>query len=190
MAFVDESILLLRTSIEEMYGRRFLTPKDFTFLSTEIYKRIHYYISPTTLKRLWGYLKNEKVSPSKTTLSILSLFVGYSNWRDFFFFFDSFLERQELCNRIIAAEVVETIDIKSAQILKLVWSPKGYCLVKCLGNSIFEVLDCKKTFLKKGDTFRCWIVAVGEPLYATNLMRNGMNLGNFVLGQKQGIRFC
>lgn len=58
------------------------TPKDFEYLSECIFEKFHEKISPTTLKRLWGYLP-ESTTPRKSTLDILSMFVGYDNWKDF-----------------------------------------------------------------------------------------------------------
>lgn len=187
MVYGKENISFLKLTVEEMYGKRFQVPKDFETLSMEIYEKTHSHVSPTTLKRLWGYLKNEQVTPSKTTLGILSIFVGYRNWNDFLENHDAVADQEEIWCRKITSEVVEAAELKSAQILKILWSASGYCRVKYIGDNIFEVLDCRKAFLKKGDTFKCWMLAEGEPLYATNLMRDGVNLGHFVLGKNQGV---
>ncbi|MBR5728954.1 MAG: hypothetical protein IKX61_01925 [Prevotella sp.] len=58
------------------------TPKDFEFLSECIFEKFHEKISPTTLKRIWGYL-SESTTPRTSTLDILSKFVGYANWKEF-----------------------------------------------------------------------------------------------------------
>lgn len=65
--------------IELTVGRKMMTPKDFEFLSNTIMQRLHMSVSPTTLKRLWGYVR-ENVCTRFTTLSILSRFVGYHDW--------------------------------------------------------------------------------------------------------------
>ena len=38
-------------SIEEQAGRKMQTPKDFQWLSDEIFRRLHQTLSPSTLKR-------------------------------------------------------------------------------------------------------------------------------------------
>ena len=58
------------------------TPKDFEFLSEQIFDSLHQHISPTTLKRLWGYLP-EPSEPRLSTLNLLSEFIGYDSWDAF-----------------------------------------------------------------------------------------------------------
>ena len=58
------------------------TPKDFDFLSEQIFKQLHQHISTSTLKRLWGYLPGSE-NPRTSTLDLLAQFVGYADWQDF-----------------------------------------------------------------------------------------------------------
>lgn len=78
----EQALAKLRELIEGVIERKMKTPKDFEFLSECIFEKFHEKISPTTLKRLWGYL-SESTTPRKSTLDILSMFVGYDNWKDF-----------------------------------------------------------------------------------------------------------
>jgi len=78
----EQALAKLRELIEGVIERKMKTPKDFEYLSECIFEKFHEKISPTTLKRLWGYL-SETTTPRKTTLDILSMFVGYDNWKDF-----------------------------------------------------------------------------------------------------------
>lgn len=78
----EQALAKLRELIEGVIERKMKTPKDFEFLSECIFEKFHEKISPTTLKRLWGYLP-ESTTPRKSTLDILSMFVGYDNWKDF-----------------------------------------------------------------------------------------------------------
>ena len=78
----EQALAKLRELIEGVIERKMKTPKDFEFLSECIFEKFHEKISPTTLKRLWGYL-SESTTPRKSTLDILSMFVGYANWKDF-----------------------------------------------------------------------------------------------------------
>ena len=78
----EKTLAKLRESVEGVVERKMKTPKDFEFLSECIFEKFHERISPTTLKRLWGYL-SETTTPRKSTLDILSMFVGYDNWKKF-----------------------------------------------------------------------------------------------------------
>lgn len=72
----------LRKEIEFKAGRQMHTPKDFDFLVACIFEDLHEKVSPTTLKRLWGYL-SEEVTPRVYTLDILARYAGYDNWASF-----------------------------------------------------------------------------------------------------------
>lgn len=77
-----ECLEQLKISVERVLGKKLLTPKDYDSLSEHIFSRLHIMISATTLKRLWGYLK-ENTSPRLATLDVLSRFVGYRDWSEF-----------------------------------------------------------------------------------------------------------
>jgi len=68
--------------IEEAVGQKIKSRKDFDFLSEQIFVKLHDHISPTTLKRVWGYL-DESTIPRQSTLDILSRFVDYNDWAHF-----------------------------------------------------------------------------------------------------------
>lgn len=78
----EQALARLRELIEGVVERKMKTPKDFEFLSECIFEKFHEKISPTTLKRIWGYL-SESTTPRTSTLDILSKFVGYDSWKDF-----------------------------------------------------------------------------------------------------------
>lgn len=61
----------LRTAIDTSLGHRMQTPKDFDQLRDRIYSRLHILLSPTTLKRVWGYLPYTS-EPSQKTLDTLA----------------------------------------------------------------------------------------------------------------------
>ncbi len=77
-----KTIKYLCEAVEKAVDREMRTPKDFKFLADCIFEKLHETVSPTTLKRMWGYL-SEPVTPRLSTLDILSQFVGYSSWSDF-----------------------------------------------------------------------------------------------------------
>ena len=78
----EQALAKLRDKIEETIGRKMKTPKDFDFLSEQVFEKLHETVSATTLKRIWGYLPETSV-PRISTLDILSQFVGYTDWASF-----------------------------------------------------------------------------------------------------------
>jgi len=64
----------LQQEVEHLTGRRMHTPKDFQWLSDEIFCRLHRTLSPSTLKRLWGYFPSVR-KPHPYTLNLLARYV-------------------------------------------------------------------------------------------------------------------
>ncbi|MBR1667548.1 MAG: hypothetical protein IJ693_04620 [Bacteroidaceae bacterium] len=62
----EQAIAQLRVVIENAVGRQMKTPKDFDFLSDCIFEKLHQKVSPTTLKRMYGYLAEPVTPPFHT----------------------------------------------------------------------------------------------------------------------------
>ena len=73
---------LICRAVEQTVGYSPRTPKDFDRLSDEIFVRLHQRVSPTTLKRLWGYVASDAV-PRQSTLDLLAQFVGCDDYDAF-----------------------------------------------------------------------------------------------------------
>ena len=72
----------LRLAIEEAVGRKMKTPRDFGFLAEAIFEKLHQSVSPSTLKRFWGYLPQYSTTRT-STLDILAQFIDYEDWDAF-----------------------------------------------------------------------------------------------------------
>lgn len=83
MEMKENDIALLRQKIEEKVGRQMYRPKDFEYLSTCIFDKLHASVSPSTLKRLWGYVPTSSM-PRESTLDILAQFLDYDNWKAYY----------------------------------------------------------------------------------------------------------
>lgn len=78
----EQKFSSLCRALENKVGKRMHSSKDYVYLSECIYEETHQLVSASTLKRLWGYL-DEGVTPRRSTLDLLSQFLGYSEWDDF-----------------------------------------------------------------------------------------------------------
>ena len=74
---------LLKKEVERILGHQLKEARDFEQLSHLLLSHTRERLSPTTLKRLWGYLKNEEVQTRPHTLDVLARFVGYRSYDDF-----------------------------------------------------------------------------------------------------------
>ncbi|MGE0078587.1 MAG: hypothetical protein AB7S48_12060 [Bacteroidales bacterium] len=72
----------LKSEVELKFGRKISYQKDCNILSNSIIETTKEYISPATLRRVFGFLSTNS-NPSRVTLDILSHYIGYKEWEDF-----------------------------------------------------------------------------------------------------------
>ena len=175
----------LRLRIETSIKRKIQTPADFDFLRGIIWERTHEQISTSTLKRLWGYVDGVD-SARNSTLNVLSKTLGYENW-------DVFVKKLKLENPnnsdLVMSESVSSGDLNIGDMLLIAWQPNRVCLLNYLGDNKFEVMKSQNSKLKVGDTFRCGLFILGEPVYINDLRQNN-GTGEpklFVVGNRSGL---
>ena len=170
--------------VEQTYGKQVLTPLQFEALADDIFRRTGKLLSPTTLKRLWGYLK-EPMKPRQSTLDVLA---GYCGWRDYEDFLKGNvpdIESGNVGTNVIRADK----DICKGGRIRLMWAPSRVCEIEYLGELKWRVVSSQGTRLSPGDTFSCALIVSGEPLYLDNLMHGDDRPGVYVCGRKSGVTF-
>ena len=172
--------------IEEALGKGIRTPKDFDFLRERIYIRLNVLVSSTTLKRIWGYLKDD-VQTRQGTLDVLARFLGF---RDYENYLASSLESLSLQSSPIMSRSLNVLDeLEKGDVLCITWLPNRVCELLYCGNLKFEVIASEHTRLQVGNTFQCSLFIEGEPLYLDALSQEGYPPIAYVCGKKSGIRF-
>ncbi len=178
-----QHITLLRQLVEESADHRIETSNDFIFLSGEIRGRLNENLSVSTLKRLWGYVDGyASVRPS--TLDILARFVGFPDWETFVSDYCE-VESVQSSHRVVSPSLYSK-DLDAGRQVNICWNPNRCCLLKHLGNSLFEVITSDNAKLKSGDRFLCQHFTLNQPLYVELLTKDG-NTELFVMGNKGGL---
>lgn len=185
MEINSPEIYELRLRIEASIKRKIQTPADFDFLRGIIWERTHEQISTSTLKRLWGYVDGVDTARN-STLNVLSKSLGYNNW-------DDFVNKLKLENQtnsdLVLSKSVASCDLSIGDILSIAWQPNRVCQLSYLGNDTFKIIKAENSKLKVGDTFRCGLFILGEPVYINELRQNN-GTGEaklFVIGNKSGL---
>lgn len=171
----------LRNQVEEALGRKLKTPKDFSFLGSSIWNVNHEMISPTTLKRLWGYIDGAEQTRG-STLDILSRFIGYRDWDDFLGHVDRSGDSDPILSFHIGIE-----ELVPGDRVYVSWKPDRRCTFRYLGNATFIVEESKNSKLQKGDTFSTTLFILNEPLYLSNLVQGDNPPVPFVIGNRDGL---
>ena len=185
-----DNIKKLINETEKAFRRNLLTPVDFEALSDNVLMRLNIYLSKTTLMRLWGYI-DDGVSPSKTTLNILSRYLGYDGWVDFVARHGGVADTEDdmPSNPVLSRRLRVADELVVGDRLRLVWHPERVCDLEYLGDMRFLVIGSVNTRLREGDTFEMNMVIEGEPLYIDNLCQANNPPIAYVCGKISGVMF-
>lgn len=170
--------------VEETSGFTPSTPKQFEKLADLIFSHTGRLLSPTTLKRIWGYI-DEPLSTRRTTLDILA---NYCGWKDYDAFEKGNIPESE--SGPVGRNCINTErDMKRGDRIRLMWPPSRVCVIEYCGKGRWKVTEAEGTRLLPGDTFTAPLIVAGEPLYLSDLIHSGEKAGIYVCGRRSGIRF-
>ena len=168
--------------VERVLGREVITKGDFVWLSDALFDSIGERLSPSTLKRIWGYFDSD-VQPRDTTLNILARFVGY---RSYARFVDCTDEPQS--NRVLSARLAAD-ELEEGACVVLTWLPDRRVTVRHQGRGRFTVVKSENSKMQVGDTFTCHLMIQHEPLYLDNFIHQSDPPAGYVAGRKDGVMF-
>ena len=182
----SEEIDRLRGEVEHFAGCPMQTPDDFIRLSNILNSSGYGYVSPTTLKRVWGYITDtgNDYCPGTYTLRTLSNLLGF---RDFNEFADQKLAIQ---SKEYTGQYLESRGLEIGAKIEIRWQPNRHCILRHMNDSLFEVLSSENARLKKGDIVECGCFTQNAPAYFTRVFRQGASPMTYIAGTANGISFC
>ncbi len=169
--------------IEREVKRRIRTPYDFEFLAGVVWERLHENISPTTLKRLWGYIDGADTT-RRTTLCLLSQFLGYADWEAYLV---ALAQRSDVESETFAGEGLDIDDLQAGDLIEVTWLPNRRCVFRYEGNAQFVVTEAVNAKLHVGDRFETACFIIGKPMYLDRLVRDENPPTAYVAGSKNGL---
>ena len=172
-------IATLRMDIEREVKRKIRTPYDFEFLAGVIWERLHENLSPTTLKRLWGYIDGADTT-RRTTLCLLAQFLGFADWEAYQ---ASLATRTDIESAAFEGEGVHINDLQKGDRVEVTWLPNRRCVFRYEGDAHFTVIEAENTKLQVGDSFDAACFIIGKPMYLDKLQ------GNEVPSTKEGLYY-
>ena len=168
--------------VTDMIKRNLVTKRDFEWFSDLLWKRTRERVSPTTLRRVWGY-SQEGVTPRRYTLDVLARFLLFTDYGDFCNNASNEGLQSGLC---LGSQIVsETLFI--GQCLRMSWLPDRLCVLRYLGDDRFEIIRAYNTQLSVGDQFTCHLFLHQEPVYLDNLIHPGQGPFRYVAGKSTGV---
>lgn len=176
-------ILTLRQDIEREANRHIRTPYDFQWLADAIRERLHEHISPTTLKRLWGYIDGAETT-RHSTLCLLTQFLGYADWEAYL---SSLADRSDVESDTFVGEGIRSSELQPGQLIEVTWLPDRHCIFRYEGAVTYTVIEAHNAKLHAGDRFETACFLIGRPLYADRLIRGSEPPTSYVAGKRNGI---
>lgn len=178
-AFIES----LKQDIEDKFNHSFKSATDFDKLETLIKSHSCDTLNASTLKRIWGYSKTDS-KPRRTTLTVLAKVLGYRDW-------ESYVNKKRSEKRIesgfISDAIVNISVLKPGDIISFKWNPDRFISLLCRGEENFEVIEQENSSLVVGDTFRVLFIREGYPIYCKDVIRDSVNLGDYIAGEETGI---
>lgn len=179
----DSLITLLRQTVETVFGRCPMSPADFSLLSAHISQgNRHDSVAPSTLKRLWGYVRNNH-RPTFTTLSVLARYGGYRDWNHFV------MSKMQEDSDFSTGDIIPASAIGVGDTYLVEWGVGKSCMLCKTGEpGIFRISDACNIKLRKEDIVNIDVLAVGERFVARDCRRGELRLGTYIGARDGGIR--
>ncbi|MBO5866079.1 MAG: hypothetical protein J6Q73_08550 [Bacteroidaceae bacterium] len=175
----------LKEYVENVAGFRMCTPKDFENLAQKVFNETGSLLSPTTLKRLWGYL-HEGQQPRLSTLNILSKYIGYVDYGTF----SKFQQLGGDCESdFLTNDCLHTKSLLKGDKIRLMWQPDRCVTIQYIGHCMFKVTESKNSKLSLNDIFICERFVDNQPLTLSNLIHEGGDPMNYICGKKGGVKY-
>lgn len=186
MKLEKEKLELLLEIVGQTAGFTPRTPTDFVHLASAILDKTGRTIGLSTLKRLWGYVKDQ-TGTSYSTLSLLCRYIDYQDWDSFCHF--ASMVTDDNTSGFSSESIIESRLLAPGTMITLSFGINKRCvIVKTDNPNKFEVKSAENIKLQAGDTIRVGCIAEGKPFYATDCRRGAHPLGNYTGAQAEGVK--
>ena len=143
------------------------------------------YLSQSTLKRLWGYVKDTQAK-HLTTLDILARYVGCD---DFHSFCKDRYPGDSPESGFASGDTLGVESLVRGETVALSWAPNRDMTLRYLGDMAFEIVESANTRLAPGTRVRCLRFVADEPLLLDLVSDHHGESMVYIVGKHGGIRW-
>lgn len=169
--------------LKQKCGKDIRLSADCEYLALDIESVTGEHIGVNTLKRLLGFIDDER-EPRISTLDVIARYLGFDHW-DALSVYDNKSNSSFECS----ADEVRVGDLTVNQHVQISYLPDRQIELEYMGGQRFRVLRSSNSKLAVGDELAVTHLVQGYPLLVSEVVRNGQSLGSFTAGKAQGIRF-
>lgn len=178
----------LKRDVEERIGGRPYGHGDFTKLANEVFEVTKEMISATTLKRLWGYLRQESPTPQTRTLNVLAIYIGFKDWQDYCVCQES---KNDYSSEFVKHSAQHCSLMGPGDMIRIAWYPNRTLVLRHEGDGdLFTVVTSENSKLEAGMTLHCSTFAEKEPLLLKNVKGGSLTEAcDYLCGKIGGIEY-
>ena len=169
--------------LRQKSNRDFRQSADCEYLALDIESVTGEHIGVNTLKRLLGFIDDER-EPRLSTLDIIARYLDFENWEALKCFDD-----KSNSSFSTAEDEIRVGNLSNGQHIQISYLPDRLIELEYRGNEQFLVKDSQNSKLQKGDRLTISHIVKGYPLLVSRVWRGGADLGSFTAGRAQGICF-
>lgn len=168
--------------IEKKYGKPIRYASDCDAIAGEISSQTKKFVSVNTVKRLLGYISEER-EPRLYTLDIIAEYLGCENWDVYW---------MQMCKRrgsnFGRIDSINISNLKIEDIIEFQYLPDRKVTIKYCGNFFFDVTDAQNSSLLIGDKIEVKQIITNYPMFIDDVIRNEEHLGQLTVGLPDGIK--
>ena len=164
-------------------GNEIRLSRDCELLTLDIEAATGEHIGVNTLKRLLGFIADER-TPRTSTLDVIARYLGYDNW-DALRLVDENSSNSSFDDR----DEYLACYLEQGQRLLISYPPNRSLTLEHLDGNRFLVIESENSKLLAGDQLKLTHIVRGYPLLVAEVIRDGQTLGAFTAGKAQGIDF-
>jgi hypothetical protein len=178
----------LKRDVEERIGGKLYSHGDFTKLANEVFEMTKEMISATTLKRLWGYLRQESPTPQTRTLNVLAAYIGFKDWQDYCACQES---KNDYSSEFVKHSAQHCFLMGPGEMIRIAWYPNRTLVLRHEGDGgLFSVVASENSKLEPGMTLHCSTFAEKEPLLLKNVKGGSLTEAcDYLCGTIGGIEY-
>ena len=155
---------------------------DIERLVLDIEVKTGEHIGVNTMKRLLGYIKDERQT-RESTLDIIARYMGYDNWK-----MASKIELSRFSSSFgYTIKELRMSRLSVGSRVRFTYNPEREVIMRYIGNQRFVVEKSVNSKLLKGDVLEIWHMIRRYPLFVTSVVRDGEDLGPFTAGKVGGL---
>lgn len=162
-------------------GNELRLPSDCETLSLDIESKTGVRIGATTLKRLLGFARDERI-PHTSTLDAIARYLGYAHWEEL-----SKIEDKGNSDFDAPDDELRSADLQPGKSVEITYLPDRRLVLEYLGDCRYRVTDSENSKLQKDDEVEILNFVLHHPLLVVCVWREGESLGQFTAGRVSGL---